>query len=100
MPFQLYGDGVHDDTDAIQSMLDSGSCCVSLPLPEKHYLISRTLKLHSHQELVLSRWTLVRMAPKSNAPMLANSDPANGNTRIAVRGGIWDCDNIHQAPNP
>ena len=41
MPFQLYGDGVHDDTDAIQSMLDSGVCCVALPVPGKNYLISR-----------------------------------------------------------
>ena len=96
----LYGDGIHDDTDAIQKLLDSGACRVELPVPRKHYLISRTLKLHSRQELLLSRWTLVKMAPKSNVPMLANSDMVHGNVRISVRGGIWDYDNIRQAPNP
>lgn len=100
MSFQLFGDGIHDDTDAIQEMLDSGRSLIELPVPDKNYLVSRTLRLHSDQELVLSRWTEVRMAPKSNVPMLSNSDCTNGNRRIAVRGGIWDYDNIHQAPNP
>jgi len=100
MPLQLFGDGLHDDTDAIQSMLDSGKRLIELPEPEKNYLISRTLKVHSGQELVLSRWTVIRMAPKSGVPMLSNSDCVNGNSRIAIRGGIWDYDNVNQAPNP
>ncbi len=100
MSFVLYGDGIHDDTDAIQQMLDSGTVCVELPVPSKHYLISRTLKIYSNQELVLSRWTEIRLAPKSSCPMLANSDPDNGNCCIAVRGGIWNFDNVSQAPNP
>lgn len=29
----LYGDGIHDDTAAIQELIDSGLCEVSLPLP-------------------------------------------------------------------
>lgn len=39
----LYGDGVHDDHAAIQEMIDSGVCEVSLPVPEKYYLITKTL---------------------------------------------------------
>ena len=31
----LYGDGIHDDYPAIQEMIDSGACEVSLPVPEK-----------------------------------------------------------------
>ena len=29
---KLYGDGIHDDTDAIQEMIDSGCCEVVLPV--------------------------------------------------------------------
>ncbi len=96
----LYGDGIHDDTVAIQAMLDSGKSIVNLPVPEKYYLISKTLKLHSRQELRLDRWTTVKLAPKSNCPMLSNSDTENGNSCIAVVGGIWDFNNKEQAPNP
>lgn len=100
MEFQLFGDGIHDDTAAIQELLDSRAPKIELPVPEKHYLISKTLKLHSDQELVLSRWTVVKLAPKSNCPMLANDDFEKGNRRIVIRGGIWDYDNVNQAPNP
>ena len=98
--FKLYGDGIHDDTDAIQEMLDSGAKLVALPMPEKNYLISRTLQIHSCQELRLDRWAEIKLAPKSNCPMLTNSDTENGNSRIAIRGGIWDFNNLEQAPNP
>ena len=55
MNYKLYGDGIHDDTPAIQEMLDSGAVLIELPPPAKNYLISKTLKIHSNQELVLSR---------------------------------------------
>ena len=32
--FKLYGDGVHDDTNAIQEIIDSGICEVCLPAPK------------------------------------------------------------------
>ena len=38
----LVGDGVVDDTAAIQARLDSGMSCVYLPPPAKCYLISKT----------------------------------------------------------
>ena len=50
---ELFGDGVHDDTAAIQARLDSGVSCVYLQPPKKEYLISKTLIVHSRQEL---RW--------------------------------------------
>lgn len=96
----LYGDGVHDDTAAIQELLDSGCSCVTLPPPKAHYLISKTLRLHSFQELKLDRWTQVKLAPASNCPMLTNDDHVHGNRNIAITGGIWDANNIEQAPNP
>jgi len=100
MKHPLYGDGIHDDTAAIQAMLDSRKRQVCLPEPEKHYLISKTLKLHSDQELILPRLAEVRLARWSNCPMLANDDFEDGNSRIVLRGGIWNFDNLQQAPNP
>lgn len=100
MTHVLYGDGVHDDTPAIQEMLDSGIGCVYLPPPKAFYQISRTLKMYSFQELKLDRWTVIKLVPKSNCPMLTNADHANGNQNIAITGGIWDFNNLEQAPNP
>ena len=46
--YTLYGDGIHDDTNAIQEMIDSGVCEVILPAPKKFYLISKPLELPSN----------------------------------------------------
>ena len=97
----LAGDGASDDTAAIQARLDSGLSCVYLPPPAKCYLISRTLKIGSDQELRLDRFSVVRLAPKSNCPMIENRGYVGGSDRrIALTGGIWDMANIDQSPNP
>lgn len=97
----LVGDGVADDTDAIQMRLDSGKACVYLPPPKKSYLISRTLKISSFQELRLDRFSVIKLAPKSDCPMLENKGYVGGSDRsIAVTGGIWDFANADQSPNP
>ena len=98
----LVGDGVHDDTEAIQARLDSGAACVYLPPPKDHYVISRTLKIGSEQELRLDRFTRIRLAPQSNCPMLENRTYRAGtgtNVFVAVTGGIWDMDNQNQRGN-
>ena len=98
----LAGDGVHDDTAAIQARLDSGAACVYLPPPKDHYVISRTLKIGSEQELRLDRFTRIRLAPQSNCPMLENRTYRAGtgtNVFVAVTGGIWDMDNQNQRGN-
>lgn len=98
----LAGDGVCDDTAAIQARLDSGAACVYLPPPKGHYLISKTLKIGSEQELRLDRFTRIRLAPQSNCPMLENRSYRAGtgtNAFIAVTGGIWDMDNRNQRGN-
>ncbi len=97
---QLYGDGLHDDTLAIQERLDTGEALVELPVPSRCYLISKTLKIHSYQELRLSRYCHIKLAPKSDCFMITNSDKINGNENITVSGGIWDFDNQNQSPNP
>ena len=97
----LAGDGVTDDTAAIQARLDSGMSCVYLPPPAKCYLISKTLKISSYQELRLDRFSVVRLAPKSNCPMVENRGYVGGSDRrIAITGGVWDMANLDQSPNP
>ena len=97
----LVGDGVADDTAAIQARLDSGISCVYLPPPAKHYLISKTLKIGSNQELKLDRFSVVKLAPKSDCAMLENRGYEGGkDKRIALTGGIWDMANLEQSPNP
>jgi hypothetical protein len=96
----LIGDGTHDDTAGIQSLLDAGATMVYLPPPPKHYLISRTLILHSGQALRLDPFTVIRLAPHSDTVMITNDDHDQGNENIALSGGIWDMDNRNQAPNP
>ena len=97
----LAGDGIADDTAAIQARLDSGMSCVYLPPPAKCYLISKTLKIGSDQELRLDRFSVVRLAPKSDCPMVENRGYKDGaDKRIALTGGIWDMANLDQSPNP
>ena len=97
----IAGDGVTDDTDAIQKRLDSGVSCVYLPPPKKNYLISRTLKISSSQELRLDRFSVIKLAPKSDCPMLENKGYVGGSDKhVAVTGGIWDFSNVEQSPNP
>ena len=96
----LVGDGVTDDTAAIQALLDTGRSCVVLPPPKDHYVISKTLLIGSGQELRLDRFTRVRLAKGSDCFMLANRNRDVGDQRIALTGGIWDFDNVSQSPNP
>ena len=95
----LYGDGIHDDAVAIQSMIDTGASVVELPPPKKSYLIRTTLRLGDGQELRLGRFTYVRLADGANCSMLENRDFTNGNRRVAVTGGIWDMNNLGQRHN-
>jgi len=94
----LYGDGRHDDTEAIQSLLDSKTSHVKLPIPKCKYIISKPLKIYSNQELLLDRYTTIYLADSSNCNMLKSADSLNVN--ISIRGGIWDCNNKGQLPNP
>lgn len=68
----LFGDGIHDDTDAIQEMIDSGCCEVVLPAPKVRYVISRPLELPSNFKLCLPRFAEIRLAKGSNCVMLKN----------------------------
>ena len=125
----LYGDGINDDTAAIQEMIDSGTSEVSLPAPKKFYLISKPLELPSNFRLVLPRFAEIRLAANSNCVMVRNKmvrdyarrmeddvyerpitahlwgyiDDYSPNApckNIELCGGIWNCNNQEQIGNP
>lgn len=118
--YKLYGDGVNDDTNAIQEMIDSGVCEVSLPVPQVCYIISRPLELPSDFRLVLPRFAEIKLAKGSDCVMLKNKtvtnraertedkfcdyinefDPDSPCKNIEVCGGIWNCNNLEQTANP
>jgi hypothetical protein len=93
---ELTGNGIVDDTQAIQALLDSGAKTVYLPEPEVCYLISKALVIHSGQTLKLDPNTVIRLADGAMDYLLINSDRDSGNKNISVTGGIWDGNNIHQ----
>ena len=95
---KLFGDGIHDDTLAIQEMLDSRISEVVLPPTKSHYCISATLRIHSNQTLRLGETTKIKLLPNSDCYMLTNAEK-NAHD-ICVVGGIWDYDNVNQRPNP
>jgi hypothetical protein len=94
----LIGDGIQDDTAAIQAILDSGTPVIHLPAPKKAYLISRCLKIHSNTSLILDRFAVIRLADHSDCIMIQNA--GNDDENISISGGIWDFNNKNQRSNP
>ena len=92
---KLYGDGIHDDTAAIQAMLDK---CGTVRISDGCYLIRRPLIIHSNTHLILSQMATLRLADGANCSLLDNdglySDVANEN--ITIEGGIWDGNHMAQ----
>ena len=70
--YTLYGDGIHDDTAAIQELIDNAGGTLELPEPENFYLISKTLILPSGFKLSLPRNATIRLADGSNCFMAMN----------------------------
>lgn len=92
----LYGDGIHDDTIALQSLLDRrGIVTVDRP---GTYLVSKTLIIHSDTRFVLSPGAMLLAAPMSRCALIENEHFAGGgrDRNIEIIGGVWDgnCDNM------
>lgn len=92
---ELYGDGIHDDTVAIQRMLDR---CGMVDIPDGRYLISSPLVIHSNTHLKLSPYATMYLADGANCSLLDNdglySDETNVN--ITIEGGVWDGNHVAQ----
>jgi hypothetical protein len=91
------GDGLADDTAALQRALDSGSPLVVIP--PGIYKISAALKLPSQITLRANPAATIRLADGAgNGPdvfLLTNRDHERGNSDIVIEGGIWDGNNEH-----
>jgi polygalacturonase len=94
----LIGDGIADDTLSIQARLNSGKSFIYLPEPEKNYVITKALVIHSNQTLKLDSQTVIRLADNACDYMLTNDRKVSvdGDKNIRVIGGIGDGNNLHQ----
>ena len=92
---KLYGDGIHDDTAAIQAMLDR---CGTVRVPDGFYLISKPLMIHSNTHLILSQSATLHLADGANCSLMDNdglySDEVD--SHITIEGGIWDGNHVAQ----
>ena len=92
----LYGDNFHDDTAAIQALLDARGT-VSIDRPGT-YLISSTLIIHSDTVFTLCPGAVLRAAPRSLCAIIENEHfRGNGkDRRISIIGGTFDgnCDEM------
>ncbi len=125
MQHVLYGDGIHDDTAALQEMIDESAHELVLEAPKVCYLISGALELPSNFRLVLPRFAEIKLADGSNCLMLRNkaynksgkiietcfpdhtggmhvhnNDEFDMSENIEVMGGIWNYNNMGQRKNP
>jgi len=98
LPAGIVGDGIHDDTDGLQALLDTRAPHVRFPLPSAFFMISKTLRIHSGQTLETARSVVIRLKAGAGQILLTNADPENGDENITVTGGIWDMDNLNQPP--
>ena len=92
---KLYADGVHDDTAAIQEMLDRRGL---VELPSGKYLISRPLIIHDNTHFKLDPYAVMRLADGANCSLLDNDGLylRRVNRDITLEGGIWDGNNSAQ----
>jgi len=93
---KLAGDGLTDDTQAIQAMLDARIETIYLPPPKNCYLISKALRIYSNQTLKLDPNTKIRLADNAHDYLLVNANPDSGDKNIRIIGGIWDGNNARQ----
>ncbi|MBE7043088.1 MAG: hypothetical protein E7399_06290 [Ruminococcaceae bacterium] len=93
---KLAGDGITDDTAAIQALLDHAE--ETIYLKNGTYLISAPLKIKSNTHLSLSPNTVMKLADGANCAIIENESlPQRGyDHNIIIEGGIWDGNNEHQ----
>ena len=95
------GDGKHDDTEYLQSLLDRGGA-VYFPRPDVNYVISRPLVIGERTSLSVDKFTTIKLKSASDCVMLVNKHCYGGgrDVYISVGGGIWDYNDQEQTPNP
>jgi polygalacturonase len=93
------GDGLVDDTAAIQKALGGGKRTVVIPAGT--YRISAALKVDSGTTIHADKNAVIRLGDHAGNGvgvfLLTNRDFAAGDEDITVDGGIWDGNNEHNA---
>lgn len=93
---RLFGDGIHDDTAAIQEMLDKRGLVTIFD--KGTYLVSSTLIIYSNTKLMLGSGVHLLAAPLSKCALIENaafgSKGSERDVGIEICGGIFDgnCD--------
>jgi len=94
--FGAVGDGIADDTMAVQNALNSGENEVHFP--EGDYRITKTLYISSGTHITAERKARIFMC--GNVPrkkgdfLLSNKNTESGDRDISIKGGIWDGNNM------
>lgn len=94
----VYGDGIHDDTKALQNCIDTLKSGGTIYFPDGVYLLSATLIFYSHQTLKFSDGAVMLRSPDGDPLtryLLASySEPAwggyTGTHHVVISGGIFD----------
>ena len=94
----VYGDGIHDDTKALQDALDKMKYGGTVYFPDGVYLISAALIFYSNQWLKFSDRAVLKRSDKSETItryMLASYSEPNvggyeGTHDVVISGGIFD----------
>ena len=98
------GNGIADDSEAIQKALDNAPAVVKIPAG--NYRITKTLKVSSCTRIEAD--AEARIFSCSDTPkrqgdfLLTNRDHAEGNRDISICGGIWDGNHggLYNTKNP
>lgn len=99
---ELFRDGIHDDTIAVQRLLDKRG---EIHLSSGVYLITRPLKIHSGTKLHLDCGAVMRLADGANCAIIENDRFDENsvlnrelpyNRGISIEGGVWDGNNANQ----
>lgn len=85
---KIYGDGVHDDTFAIQQLLDKKG---KVTLEDGTYLIKKPLIIHDDTHFSLSKNAVMYLADGANCAIMDNDGlyRRKVNHNIIIEGGIW-----------
>jgi parallel beta-helix repeat protein len=99
LDFGAVGNGVVDDTAAIQAAVDAASNIFFPSTSANIYLVSDTILLSDFNRLTFDNNVTVKLANASNVPIIANADSVGGNVGIEIIGGIFDSNKANQTGN-